>query len=513
MFLRPKCLRRLAEDKGSALSSPPMQALVEAISALYKSWSGQAPVQVDVLPQSGSDRRYFRLQGADGSTVIGTHGLNVPENEAFIYFSGHFKKRGLHVPEVYGVSYDKEMYLQEDFGNASLLNVLEEKGYTQEAYDLFKESLHQLARLQVLGDEGLNYDKCLTNKEFGRQAIKADLFYFKYYFLDALRKPYDKQALGDDFDALSNYLTHTEYKFFMFRDFQSRNIMIKEGRPYFIDYQGGMKGAPQYDVASAIWQARANLPDEWKHNLLEDYMYSFESIIGQQLDREVFRSQFNGYVLIRLLQVLGAYGFRGLFERKAQFLTSIPQALHNLKWFIDNNSLGIMVPEFKRVLQICVDEEIIQRFTPVQATADTPLVVKIKSFSYRQGLPEDNSGNGGGFVFDCRGIDNPGRHVEYKEIHGRDKPVMEYLERQTRMQDFLNSVFDIVDISVEEYIKRGFDSLCVNFGCTGGQHRSVYAADALARHLKNKYKVKLEVHHREQERKQWVNKLEKKEGA
>jgi hypothetical protein len=297
----------------------------------------------------------------------------------------------------------------------------------------------------------------------------------------------------------------------MFRDFQSRNIMIKDGQPYFIDYQGGMKGAPQYDVASLIWQARANLPDEWKHNLLEDYMNSFEGIIGKSLDRDVFHGQYNGYVLIRLLQVLGAYGFRGLFERKAQFLTSIPQALNNLKWFMDNNSLGIMLPELKKVLGICVDEEIVSRFTPVQATEDTPLVVKVSSFSYRKGLPEDNSGNGGGFIFDCRGIDNPGRHEEYKEIHGRDRAVMEYLERQTRMQDFLNSVFDIVDISVEEYIKRGFSSLCVNFGCTGGQHRSVYAADALARHLKNKFHVKIELCHREQESKKWINKLEKKE--
>jgi RNase adaptor protein for sRNA GlmZ degradation len=218
-------------------------------------------------------------------------------------------------------------------------------------------------------------------------------------------------------------------------------------------------------------------------------------------------------VLIRLLQVLGAYGFRGLFERKAQFLTSIPQALKNLKWFLDNHNLGISVPEFKRVLTICIEEEIIQRFTPVQADETTPLVVKICSFSYRKGVPVDSSIHGGGFVFDCRGIDNPGRHVEYKEIHGRDKPVMEYLERQTRMQDFLDSVFGLVDISVEEYIKRGFDSLSINFGCTGGQHRSVYSADALARHLRNKYKVKIELCHREQELKGWKNPLPKKEDA
>jgi RNase adapter protein RapZ len=300
----------------------------------------------------------------------------------------------------------------------------------------------------------------------------------------------------------------------MFRDFQSRNILItNDEQVHFIDFQGGMKGAPQYDVASMIWQARANLPDDWKENLLEDYMNAFEAIIENTIDRDVFRSQFNGYVLIRLLQVLGAYGFRGLFERKAQFLTSIPMALKNLKWFFENQSLGIVLPEFKRVLTICTDDDIIERFSPMQVDENTPLVVKICSFSYRQGIPEDVSGNGGGFVFDCRGIENPGRYDDYKEYHGRDKSVIEFLERQTKMQTFLNSVYDLIDISVEEYVKRGFNSLTVNFGCTGGQHRSVYAADALARHLRNKYKVKIELCHREQEQKNWINKLEKKEEA
>jgi hypothetical protein len=242
-------------------------------------------------------------------------------------------------------------------------------------------------------------------------------------------------------------------------------------------------------------------------------MDAFEEVIDNTIDREVFRSQFNGYVLIRLLQVLGAYGFRGLFERKAQFLTSIPSALKNLKWFFENQSLGIVLPEFKRVLTICTDDEIVERFSPLQASEETPLVVKICSFSYRKGIPDDANGNGGGFVFDCRGIENPGRYDEYKENHGRDKSVVEFLERQTKMQTFLNSVFDLVDISVEEYIKRGFTSLAVNFGCTGGQHRSVYAADALARHLRNKYKVKIELSHREQDEKNWINKLEKKEEA
>lgn len=483
-----------------------MQEIVNAVSQLYESWCNCEPVQVDVLPQSGSDRRYFRVHNERGETLIATYGLNVPENETFLYFAGRFSGKGLPVPEVVTVNYDKTVYLQQDFGDVSLLNILEKKGFVPEVYDLFKESLHQLARVQVMGDEGLNYEKCLTNKEFGKQAILADLLYFKYYFLDALRKPYDKQQLIDDFEALSNYLTHTEYKYFMFRDFQSRNILVTGDRQvHFIDFQGGMKGAPQYDVASMLWQARANLPDEWKDRLLEDYMNSFESIIQDGIDRDVFRSQYNGYVLIRLLQVLGAYGFRGLFERKAQFLTSIPQALKNLRWFVENNSLGIAVPEFKKVLQLCIADEVIERFTPVQADEATPLVVKVCSFSYRKGIPEDSSLHGGGFVFDCRGIDNPGRHAEYKEIHGRDRPVMDYLERQTRMQDFLNSAFDIVDMTIEAYIKRGFDHLAINFGCTGGQHRSVYAADAMARHLHSKYKVKVELCHREQEAKGWKN--------
>jgi RNase adaptor protein for sRNA GlmZ degradation len=228
------------------------------------------------------------------------------------------------------------------------------------------------------------------------------------------------------------------------------------------------------------------------------------------VDRTVFRSQYNGYVLIRLLQVLGAYGFRGLFERKAQFLTSIPLALRNLKEFISNQSVGISVPEFRKVLDICLADEVIQQFTPTQATEQTTLIVKINSFSYRKEIPVDNSGNGGGFIFDCRGILNPGRIESMKTQTGRDEEVIDFLEQQTQMPEFLNSIFDIVDISVEEYIRRGFESLVVSFGCTGGQHRSVYAADALARHLRNKFKVKIELKHVIQEEKNWQNPLPEK---
>jgi aminoglycoside/choline kinase family phosphotransferase len=482
-----------------------MQEIIDSIKQLYTEWKGTTPDSLDVLPQSGSDRRYFRLYG-NGSSVIGTYGANVRENETFLYFSKHFRKKNLVVPELYAMSENGMYYLQEDFGDISLLNHLEGQGLVQPVYDLFRKSLEAIAELQVKGDKGLDYEKCLTNTEFGKQAIMADLLYFKYYFLDGLAKPYNKQKLIDDFEALSTYLTHTEYKYFMFRDFQSRNIMVTpDNNVHFIDYQGGMKGAPQYDVASMLWQARANLPEEWKQNLLEDYMTAFEELIGSKLERTVFRSQYNGYVLIRMLQVLGAYGFRGLFERKAQFLTAIPLGLKNLKGFIQTHSIGLSLPEFRRVLDLCVADEIIDRFTPVQANEQTPLVVKVCSFSYRNGIPKDESGNGGGFVFDCRGILNPGRVEAMKTRTGRDKEVKDFLEQQTKMQEFLNSVFDIVDISVEDYIKRGFEYLSVSFGCTGGQHRSVYAADALVRHLRNKFKVKIDLKHCVQDEKNWIN--------
>lgn len=486
-----------------------MQTVKEEIEKLFNQFSKEAITAIDKLPQSGSERHYFRIHTAN-KTYIATHGTNIKENETFVYFSNHFVAKNLPVPEVFCLNTEKSIYIQEDLGDVSLLNKLEESGFSEEVYGLYKQSLAALASLQIRGHDGLDYDQCLTNTVFGKQAIMADLLYFKYYFLDALRKPYNKQKLIDDFDALSNYLSHTEYTYFMFRDFQSRNIMVSSVPSggavrcvHFIDYQGGMQGAPQYDVASLLWQAKANLPDDWKNRLLEDYMDSFENVLGQAIDKESFRSQYSGYVLIRLLQVLGAYGFRGLFERKAHFLTSIPLALQNLKWFVQNQNLGIALPEFKKVLELCISDEVIREFTTIKANAQTPLLVKINSFSYiKNGYPKDETKNGGGYVFDCRGILNPGRVEEHKTRSGQDKPVKDYLEQQTRMPDFLNNVYNIVDISVEDYIKRGFESLMINFGCTGGQHRSVYAADAVARHLKNKFGVNVEVNHMNKEN--WV---------
>jgi aminoglycoside/choline kinase family phosphotransferase len=473
-----------------------MQIPTEAITQLFMGIDNGSILSIDKLPQAGSERHYYRLHSA-GKTYIATYGSNIKENETFIYFSHHFATKNLCTPAVLAVNSSRDLYIQEDVGAISLLDELEKQGCCEEVYALYRQSLQALARLQVKAHEGMDYKKCLTNSSFGKEAILADLLYFKYYFLDALRRPYDKQKLLKDFEALSNYLSHTEYKFFMFRDFQSRNIMVSpRGSVSFIDYQGGMKGAPQYDVASLLWQAKANLPEEWKQRLLEDYMNAFEAEVEESIDRDIFRSQYNGYVLIRLLQVLGAYGFRGLFERKAHFLTSIPLALQNLKSFVTHQSVGIALPEFKKVLELCISTEVVSEFTPIQATADTALVVTINSFSFIQnGYPADETGNGGGFVFDMRGILNPGRYNPYKHLSGLDKEVKDFLEQQTKMPDFLNGMFSVVDIAVTDYIQRDFAHLAINFGCTGGQHRSVYAAEALARHLRNKFKVKIVLTH------------------
>ncbi|MEO6406686.1 MAG: RNase adapter RapZ [Ferruginibacter sp.] len=481
-----------------------MTSIAEQIEQLFKQHSQADIIRLEKLPQSGSDRIYFRLEcknceGNNFNSVIGTYNINKKENKTFLNFSRHFKSIGSPVPFIYATNEEGTIYLQEDFGNVSLLDMLEKHGQNEYVYSLYQKSLKALSYLQINADKEIDYDWCITSREFGKQAILSDLLYFKYYFLDTLKIPYDKENLYNDFDALSTYLAHVDHKYFMFRDFQSRNIMIKNDEVFFIDYQGGMKGALQYDVASLLWQAKAHLSDEWKTSLLEYYMDCADELLNKDMDRNRFVSQYNGYVLLRMLQVLGAYGFRGLFERKAHFLTSIPLALLNLKWFINNKHFGISLPEFEQLMTRIVEDDIINRFVPIKANTATPLTVTINSFSYlKRGYPPDPSRNGGGFVFDCRGILNPGRIELYKQMTGRDKKVKDYLEQQTRMEDFLNSVYNVVDIAVENYIGRNFESLMINFGCTGGQHRSVYAADALSRHLRNKYAVRTIVNHLEQ---------------
>jgi aminoglycoside/choline kinase family phosphotransferase len=480
-----------------------MDQITRDIANLFLSFSKEPIISINKIPQSGSIRIYYRIL-TDSGSFIATHGINIKENQSFIQFSRHFKTKNCPVPAIYAVNNEGTIYIQEDFGDISLLNLLEQQGPNEEVFNLFKQSLRELARLQIQGDKGMDYENwCLTSSEFGKQAILSDLLYFKYYFLDTLQLPYDKEKLIADFEIFSTSLANTSYKYFLFRDFQSRNILVEKGQVHFIDYQGGMKGALQYDVASMLWQAKAELSEDWKRKLLFYYMDCVEKELGRTIDRNEFAQQYMGYVLIRLMQVLGAYGFRGLFERKAHFLISIPLGLKNLRNFLHQFSMGKELPEFERVLHLIVEDQIIERFIPPRADATTPLIVHINSFSYRKSIPADTTENGGGFVFDCRAILNPGRLEAFKSKTGRDKEVKDFLEQQTKMPEYLNSVFDLVDIAVEDYILRGFESLMVSFGCTGGQHRSVYAADSLARHLKNKFGVTVELHHIEQELRNW----------
>jgi len=482
-----------------------MAEILKEIGELFWQWKSAEPDEVVTLKQAGSNRMYFRVKAGKHSYVATYNPANIPENNAFVEFSRHFYGKQLPVPEILFTDKGPRQYLQTDLGDTSLYDIMSREGFSERVYELYKKTCHQLARLQIEGGRTLDYNNCIATKSFDKQAIYSDLLYFLYYFVRALDLPYDKNALLNDFDILSSYLMQEEQKYFMHRDCQSRNIMVRDERVFFIDYQGGMQGALQYDMASLLWQARASLPYEWRDQLLDYYFEQANSLLDHSLDRQSFMDSYDGFVLIRMLQTLGAYGFRGLFERKQYFLSSIPFGLKNLKWFLHNKRIPIRLPELQKLLFALTDEKIVERFDTVKAGPDCPLTVHIRSFSYKCGVPEDASGNGGGFVFDCRGLLNPGRFEEYKSFTGRDKQVQEFLVHRTRMSAFLQHVYSLVDISVEDYIKRGFTSLTVSFGCTGGQHRSVYAADKLAEYLKEKFGVKTVVHHREQELKQWNN--------
>lgn len=479
--------------------------MIQEISNFFEGWHNGEKAGIVTLRQAGSNRQYFRAKTADASYILTYNPGNITENNAFIEFARHFHKKQLHVPDILHVDDKKTMYLQTDFGDISLFDIIKQEGFSERGKQLYKKAFDQLALLQVKGGEGLDYNNCIATKSFDKQAIYSDLLYFLYYFIRALDLPYDKNLLLNDFELLSSYLMQEEARYFMHRDCQSRNVMVKDEEVYFIDFQGGMQGALQYDVASMLWQARAALPHEWKEELADYYFGAVNKLLGNRLVKKDFMDSYDGFVLIRMLQTLGAYGFRGLFERKPHFIASIPFALKQLRWFLENKKIPIRLPELQRALWQIVDDRIIRRYETVKAEKDTPLVVHINSFSYRKGIPEDKSGNGGGFVFDCRGILNPGRIEEYKKLTGRDKEVKEYLLHNTEMPAFLQHIQSIVDITVTDYIHRGFESLSVNFGCTGGQHRSVFAADSIALHLKEKFGVNVVLHHMEQEAKNWVN--------
>ncbi len=474
------------------------------LSELFEQWSGKTPELFLPLAPSGSNRVYYRLQNGP-HVAIGAYGPDTRENRAFLTFSRHFKAKGLPVPEIYRENLPENIYLQEDMGSTTLYSYLLQKGdyFPDYLVRIYKKVVEQLARLQIEGGRDLDYSVCYPRESFDKQSMFWDFNYFKYYFLKVAGVAFDEQRLEEDFHRLADWLLQAGSDFFMFRDFQTRNIMVREGAPFFIDYQGGRRGALQYDLASLLYQAKANIPDDIKEELLHHYLDAAGSLIG--IDRDRFIEFYYGFVLMRSIQVLGAYGFRGLYERKEHFLKSIPFALRNIKWMLENVQLPVAFPELEQGLRHLIDSKQFEPFDKIKG-ASSLLTVHINSFSFKNGgVPADPSGNGGGFVFDCRFIHNPGRYEPYKKQTGRDEAVINFLKLHSNMDDFLNNIFRIVDESVENYIERSFTHLQVNFGCTGGQHRSVYAADQLARHLRDKYGVAVEVHHIEQEKKNWRN--------
>ena len=450
----------------------------------------------------GSGRKIIRLSGEKLSAIGILYEVR-EENVAFLEFSRHFRRRGLPVPEIYAEDLSHGAYLEEDFGSTTLFEFLSDhrNGATiaPEAVEAYRKVVAVLPRFQVEAGRDLNYKVCYPRASFDRQSIAWDLNYFKYYFLRLAGIPFNEQALEHDFSRLTKLLLSASRDYFLYRDFQSRNIMLRkslnEDQPFFLDYQGGRKGALQYDIASLLYDAKADLPPDLRQQLLEHYLDSLSGFLD--LDRSAFMQYYYAYVYVRIMQALGAYGFRGFYERKEHFLQSVPYALKNIRWLLHNVELPVALPTLMEAFKSVVASDKLQGLT--SATEPERLTVRVFSFSFHRGLPPDETGNGGGFVFDGRSLPNPGREERFKTLTGKDAAVMDYLNQQASVHQFLANAISLVDASVTMYQRRGFKHLMVSFGCTGGQHRSVYLAEQLAKHLRGKDGVDVVVHHREQE--------------
>src|ERR1700730_17143183 len=445
----------------------------------------------------GSGRRIIRLASEDLS-VIGILYDVREENVAFLEFSRHFRRHGLPVPEIYAEDLDHGAYLEQDLGDTTLFEFLSKnragENLAPAAIEAYRQALAILPRFQIEAGRDVNYKFCYPRAGFDRQSIAWDLNYFKYYFLRLAGIPFSEPALERDFGRLSKFLLTAEHKYFLYRDFQSRNIMLRDGQTFLLDYQGGRQGALQYDVASLLYDAKSDLPPQVRQELLDHYLVRLADFIP--LDRETFMRHYYAYVYVRILQALGAYGFRGFFERKPHFLQSVPFALRNLRWLLHNVKLPIALPTLMEAFNSRLASEKLQGL----ASEAENLTVRILSFSFHRGMPKDESGHGGGFVFEGRSLPNPGREERFKTLTGKDAPVMDYLHQQESVHQFLASVMSLVDASVSDYQRRGFKNLMVSFGCTGGQHRSVFLAEQLAKRLRAKNGVEVAVRHLELEK-------------
>ncbi len=446
----------------------------------------------------GSGRKLIRLSGG-AITAIGIQYGVREENVAFLEFSRHFRQRGLPVPEIFAEDLSHGAYLEEDLGDTTLFEFLSKNragdNIAAPAIAAYREVVSLLPRFQIEAGRDLNYKLCYPRASFDRQSIAWDLSYFKYYFLKLAGIPFNEQALEVDFGRLTRFLLTADRDYFLYRDFQSRNIMLRDGSPFFLDYQGGRRGALQYDIASLLYDAKADLPPQLREQLLDHYLDALAGFID--LDRAAFMTHFYGYVYIRIMQALGAYGFRGFYERKTHFLQSVPYALNNLRWLLHNIKLPIVLPALMETFDRAIDSDKLQGLT---SDAENPIAVRISSFSFHRGMLQDETGNGGGFVFDARSLPNPGREERFKALSGKDQPVADYLSQQESVHQFLSSALTLVDASLTNYQSRGFQNLMVSFGCTGGQHRSVYLAEELAQRLRGRKGVEVIVRHRELEK-------------
>lgn len=469
----------------------------------------RAPVE-RVIPLQGelggSGRKIIRLTSGKISAIGILYNVR-EENAAFLAFSRHFRGHGLPVPEIYAEDLGQGAYIEEDLGDTTLFQFLSKNRNGEvvgpRAIEAYKKVLDVLPRFQIEASRDLDYSACYPVGSFDRQSIAWDLNYFKYYFLRLAGIPFHEQSLENDFSRLTDFLLTADRDYFLYRDFQSRNVMLKGGEPFFVDYQGGRKGALQYDVASLLYDAKADLPPGLRQQLLDHYLDRLAEIIP--LDREVFLRYYYGYVYVRIMQALGAYGFRGFYERKVHFLQSVPYALKNLRWLLHNVKLPIELPTLLEAFKSMLGSE---KLLSLATDADN-LVVRIFSFSFHHSFPKDESGNGGGFVFDGRSLPNPGREDRFKSLTGKDGPVIDYLNQQESVHQFLAGVMSLVDASVSSYQQRNFKNLMVSFGCTGGQHRSVFLAEQLAKRLRQKNGVEVIVRHLELEKMENLAKSEK----
>jgi aminoglycoside/choline kinase family phosphotransferase len=475
--------------------------MYEALVRLYSASFGSPPRSILEVAGDGSNRSYYRLIGDDLRTAIGAVGPDHEENHTFISYTNAFRRTGLPVPEIYGVDEEVGVWLESDLGDTTLFNALVEARKTDPSpfpssmLPIYRRVLEILPRFQVEGGRVIDYSVAYPRDAFDRQSILWDLNYFKYHFLKLAHVPFNEQRLENDFGTLADFLLQADTDHFLYRDFQSRNIMLVDDDPYFIDYQGGRRGAPQYDVASLLYDAKAAIPDEVRDDLLEHYLDALAGWI--EFDRDEFVQLYRGYVLVRIMQAMGAYGYRGFFERKTRFLQSVPYAARNIRRILETG-LPVAVPELESVLRRIVES---WAHRGEDAEPGPGLLVRVNSFSFKRGYPDDEGGHGGGFVFDCRAIPNPGRHLEYRTLCGRDAGVVEYIERCSEAHSFWNHVRSLADAQIEEYLRRGFTSLSIGFGCTGGQHRSVYFAERLAAHIRHEYpQVNVRLAHREETR-------------